>query len=257
MPPVRSLPVLLALLLALPAPAQQEIVRTQMASTAEQGAGHAFRKDIIAATEANGRGDVQTAAPLLARVAAYCDQQQAMPGRRALAFATRRQYLLYMQDHADGTPTEWLDIACGQAYQQQAFSALEQHQPAQAQALLDIAIRVAPYYASARTERGFLYGQQGRLEQAMDEYRAALALTRTHPEEASTQGVALRGIGWVQVEQGDLDAAQASYEQSLQIEPGNPTARHELDYIAGLRAKAAGDQATPPRQQAGGTATPG
>ncbi|HUO89419.1 MAG TPA: tetratricopeptide repeat protein [Rhizomicrobium sp.] len=46
----------------------------------------------------------------------------------------------------------------------------------------------------------------------------------------------LRGRGFALTELGRLDDAEKSYRDSLAIEPGNPTAEHELAYIATLRA---------------------
>lgn len=45
-----------------------------------------------------------------------------------------------------------------------------------------------------------------------------------------------RGRGFALTELGRLDEAEAAYKESLKLEPGNPRAEHELQYIAGLRA---------------------
>ena len=45
----------------------------------------------------------------------------------------------------------------------------------------------------------------------------------------------LRGKGFALSDQRRFDEAQAAYEQSLELEPGNPTALGELRYIAGQR----------------------
>jgi tetratricopeptide (TPR) repeat protein len=44
-----------------------------------------------------------------------------------------------------------------------------------------------------------------------------------------------RGRGFALTELGRLDQAEAAYQASLQLEPNNPTALHELGYIQGLR----------------------
>jgi tetratricopeptide (TPR) repeat protein len=52
-----------------------------------------------------------------------------------------------------------------------------------------------------------------------------------------------RGRGFVLTELGRLDDAEASYNESLKLEPDNATAEHELKYIAGLKS---GGAATKP-----------
>lgn len=52
-------------------------------------------------------------------------------------------------------------------------------------------------------------------------------------------GVALRGIGYVDVEIGKLHDAAAAYRRCLQIDPNDQKARAELGYVASVRAKAA------------------
>lgn len=49
------------------------------------------------------------------------------------------------------------------------------------------------------------------------------------------RGRLLRARGFAYVEMGRLDEAEAAYRESLIHDPTNPTARGELDYIAGLR----------------------
>lgn len=76
-----------------------------------------------------------------------------------------------------------------------------------------------------------------RQQEALASYRAAIALADTHPNAAYIKPLSLRGIGLVLVEMGDLDAAQQSYEASLELEPGNEIAKSELEYIAQLRTR--------------------
>jgi tetratricopeptide (TPR) repeat protein len=44
-----------------------------------------------------------------------------------------------------------------------------------------------------------------------------------------------RGRGYALGELNQLDDAEAAYKESLNLEPGNPTAENELRYIAGLK----------------------
>jgi Flp pilus assembly protein TadD len=65
-----------------------------------------------------------------------------------------------------------------------------------------------------------------------------LALAESFEAGEQMKAMALRGIGYSLVELGDLAGARQAYEQSLEAEPGNETARNELDYIAQREAKA-------------------
>lgn len=53
----------------------------------------------------------------------------------------------------------------------------------------------------------------------------------------------LRGRGFVLTETGRLDDAETSYKDSLVLEPNNPTALNEMQYLAQLRAGRAPDAA--------------
>jgi len=100
--------------------------------------------------------------------------------------------------------------------------------------------------ADARNERAFVYGQTHRLPEALAAYRETLALIDAHPSAAYIKPLALRGVGYVLIEMGDLDGAQRAYEAALAIDPGNATATSELDYIARRRASQETDTKTGP-----------
>ena len=59
----------------------------------------------------------------------------------------------------------------------------------------------------AQIERGYTLGHGGKLDEGVAAYRKAEQLARTHPASAASLGAARHGIGWTQVEMGDLDAA--------------------------------------------------
>lgn len=63
-----------------------------------------------------------------------------------------------------------------------------------------------------------------------------------------------RGRGFALTELGRLDEAEEAYRASLRLEPDNPTALHELAYIAGLRK--GGNSTVPALQPLQPTSTP-
>jgi Flp pilus assembly protein TadD len=73
-----------------------------------------------------------------------------------------------------------------------------------------------------------------------ERYQEALALYDQIVEigpfvSAHDIAVGRRGRGFVLVEMGDLENAEASYKQSFEFEPGNKVAQNELLYIEQLR----------------------
>jgi tetratricopeptide (TPR) repeat protein len=53
-------------------------------------------------------------------------------------------------------------------------------------------------------------------------------------------GLALRGIGYVDVELGKLDDAEAAYRRCIEIDANDRKAKAELSYVLGLKAKQVG-----------------
>jgi tetratricopeptide (TPR) repeat protein len=77
-----------------------------------------------------------------------------------------------------------------------------------------------------------------RYPEALAAYADTLAL-KSMPDVLRAH--LLRGQGFALTETGRLDDAEKSYNDSLVLEPGNPTALNELKYLAQLRAGRAPD----------------
>lgn len=85
------------------------------------------------------------------------------------------------------------------------------------------------------SERGAALGQLHRLAEALAAYDEGLAVVGITDRDKARMH---RGRGYVLTEMDRLDEAEAAYRESLKLEPGNPLALGELDYIAKLRAGA-------------------
>lgn len=226
-----------AFAIAAPALAQTNVVvETRLYSSAERKIGYEFRDDVNALWANLPNDGAEATHRKLEPILAYCDAQR-RAGRRLVSVATTQEYERYMAENANGEPTEWIDIACPAAYKLKGYLHAGARQAPEAIEWLDRAIALAPYYPEAHTEKGFVLGQSGRLPEALESYRHALELAEAFPSAAHIKPLALRGQGWVLTEMGDLDGAQRAYEASLEIEPGNPLAKNELEYIAKLREK--------------------
>jgi tetratricopeptide (TPR) repeat protein len=82
--------------------------------------------------------------------------------------------------------------------------------------------------------------ESGKALAALRQFDAALSkyehiIGRGDEFPAHLCAVALRGRGFVLIEKGDLEAAEAAFRQSVEIEPESPVAQNELAYIAQLR----------------------
>lgn len=218
--------------------AQSEVIETTYSiSPSEKKVGAQYREDVEAARQALMEGhDAAKAMELLQPALDFC-QALRKPGLHLVSVSTAREYEEYLAGHAGNGPTEWVDSACPMAFKLKGYFHAGAKQAPEALEWLDRAIELAPYYADAQVERGFVLGQSGRLKEALEAYRHALNLAETHPGAVQSRPLALRGQGWVLTEMGDLDGAQRSYEASLEIEPDNALAKNELEYIAKLRGK--------------------
>jgi Flp pilus assembly protein TadD len=97
-------------------------------------------------------------------------------------------------------------------------------------------IVLEPEFPHFQVEYGAALRQAGNMVGALTAYRRAVEIAAPVKDYAPDQAAALRGIGMVLTEQGDLDGAEKAYHESLALMPGHPVALHELAYIAHLRA---------------------
>lgn len=95
----------------------------------------------------------------------------------------------------------------------------------------------APYEAQPHLEIGYILNVQGRHKEAIESYRRGYALALAHGAVKTEQAMALRGMGFAQIELGRLDDAVDSFIKSLEIEPENKLALKELLYTEQIRAR--------------------
>lgn len=232
----RSSGILLLVLLAVVTGVRAQTAQTTwtpLFANAEPALGSEYRKDLGDVWTSAGNHDMDTAWATLRRVIAWCDALQ-RPDRKIVSFADGDEYEAYVAARSDDTPVEWIDIACPASYYAAGFLHAEARQWEAALPPLQRAIDIAPFFADAHNERGFVFNQMGRRDEAIAEYKIALALGGEHPRSAYVRPIALRGIGWALIEDGDLPGARQAYERSLELDPGNKLALGELEYISGL-----------------------
>ena len=130
----------------------------------------------------------------------------------------------------------------------QAFCLVELGRTDEAGALLQRALTILPNDLVYSCELGHIRQREQRFDEAMVLYRGALENARMLVRSRALGGTslfgqtlewwvrrALRGIGFTQVELGQLVEAEATYRQVLEIDPNDAGAIRELQLIATRR----------------------
>jgi len=103
---------------------------------------------------------------------------------------------------------------------------------------LEKALALAPFDAQYNNELAFVYMQKRDWPQALAHYENGEAFADiTAPDSPNVKCVALRGQGYVLVEQHKLDEAEAKYRACLKVTPDEPKSLAEIGYIQDLRKK--------------------
>ncbi|UNK50738.1 tetratricopeptide repeat protein [Lysobacter sp. S4-A87] len=220
-----------------PAWSQVETVITPMGSAyAEPQLGSQYREDNAKVVAAVKRGDMAGAQALQRPVLEFCDRLAA-PGHAMVSVASAAEYEAYVEASAKDVPIEWVDMACPSAYKMSAFLLIELKQPEQALVMLDKASAMAPYWAEPLAERGYLLNIIGRPGEGLATYQRAMELIEKFESNRYLLAATLRGMGYAQIELGDLDQAEAYYVKSLKTDPASPVAENELKYIRERRGQ--------------------
>lgn len=124
-----------------------------------------------------------------------------------------------------------------QALQLTAFIASARHDWDKALKYLDIRMAVSPDDMQPYVEKGYVLNAQGKPRQAYETYNKGYALGQAHHAIDFERAMALRGMGSTLIDLGRLDEAEADFNKSLELDPGNPVAMNELGYIRKLRGQ--------------------
>jgi tetratricopeptide (TPR) repeat protein len=126
------------------------------------------------------------------------------------------------------------------AYYLKAYALLELGRIGEAKELLGRAIALSPRNSQFLSEMGNIYQREQNWPKALETFQAAEAAAREispQDQKVLDQSRALRGLGYVFVEQRKLDEAEKVYRQCLELDSKDSRALNELRYIQGLRAK--------------------
>lgn len=192
------------------------------------------------AAELLHNGKVSDALALLDAALAGFEQRYASEKRKIFCTHAPTETLFYLasaaKDRRDAVAIGpgWCD-----ALFMKGYALVELGRLADGRAALEKAIAMAPANAHFQNELAYNY-------QATHEWRRSLELYRSAYDSAAIgdasarvleQGRALRGQGYVLVEQSKFDEARTVYEKALALDPNDAKAKGELGYIAEHRPR--------------------
>lgn len=209
-------------------------VTTPVQGHAEEAKGAHLRarvSDVVALVRARELDEAERAATDLQK----SFEALFSPGVRPYSFQSKVEYLEFKESHRQSF--EWIDWGYKECLQMRAFIASERRDFPAALAILSTIEAIAPVSAGTAAERGYILNQLGKSEEALLAYRQALSVSTRYPSQRPLQPVALRGIGFALIELHRLDEAEATFQESLNVEPNNRVALNELAYIRDLRSR--------------------
>jgi tetratricopeptide (TPR) repeat protein len=120
------------------------------------------------------------------------------------------------------------------------FALIDLNRSDEARPLFERAIAMSPMNAQFLGELGEWYKNRRDWPQAYALFERARAAAEFSPADMKDhdQRRGMRGMGFVLIEQGRLDEAEALFRKCLEIDPDDAGAKQELEYIAEQRAKA-------------------
>lgn len=120
------------------------------------------------------------------------------------------------------------------------FALVDLHRNDEAKAMYDKAVAMAPMNSHYLGELAEWHKNRKDWKAAHDDFAQALAASEFSPDDSKTfdKRRALRGLGFVLIEQGKLDEAEARLREALALDPNDENAKNELQYIEEQRAMA-------------------
>lgn len=153
------------------------------------------------------------------------------PGATYVSMANRSDFDVYLARHPKVERIVWIDWCYREALSRKAYILSEREDYSTALRFLELESEIAPYAATPHTETGYIFNRERRYQEAALSFRKALVLGDQFPSANLSRPLALRGLGYALIEMGNLNAAESTFLESLEIEPNNELALKELMYI--------------------------
>jgi tetratricopeptide (TPR) repeat protein len=155
-------------------------------------------------------------------------------GKRFIRFWDMEEFMHYVTAEKENIKGEiiWLQSAYPKALYYIGFCCVKANDPSNAIKFLDAGFKIEQH-PMFLIEKGKALSMMQKHEEALACYEAAF----NHPGvvKATLRAVALRGKGVQLIDLNRLDDAEEAFRKSLELDPNNPVAEHELKYIAQLR----------------------
>ncbi|MFO1022476.1 MAG: tetratricopeptide repeat protein [Planctomycetales bacterium] len=197
-------------------------------------------KKVDQAVESLANGDLQAAESLLQQVIANTppNYQNQIDSEEGLSIKFWDQmafvhYVTWNPDQKPGRDISWIPNAYPRAFYYLGFIAVKHKQFDQAIKYLDRGLAMDPSNPNFLFEKAQALVHSGKPEEALAFYGQVNEIgpfvNRRH------LAVALRGRGFILIELQRLDEAEQAFKSSLELDPDNRIALHELAYIEHLR----------------------
>jgi tetratricopeptide (TPR) repeat protein len=176
-------------------------------------------------------------------IAAY-DRRYATETRKVYTARTPEESLFYLLkaagDKQNAVVVSWI---WSEPHYYKGYALIELGRLAEARASLEHALSMAPMHARYLEEIGELSVRERNWPAAIEKFKTAEEAARTtSPPNLKNAELARawRGIGYVLVEQGNLDEAEKMYRQCLELDANDRRAAAELKYVLDRKTKRAG-----------------
>lgn len=122
------------------------------------------------------------------------------------------------------------------------FALIDLNRPDEAKPLFDRAVEMAPMNSQFLSELAEWHKTRREWGTAFTLFERSSAAAELSNEEnrIAHKGRALRGMGFVLIEQGKLDEAERLFHQALALDPNDAGAKNELQYIEQQRERVSG-----------------
>jgi tetratricopeptide (TPR) repeat protein len=233
-----AIALLLGAALAIPLPAQAQDTPAAKAQEARK----AKVEQAIATLKAS---DAAGAIALVDPVLAEYDRDYPASGPNVFCASDTSEVLMGLVTGAAATKKEIvaLDDTWCYALWAKGYALVELGRLDEAVAPLARAAAMMPHNAQFHTELGYVHQTLKHWNESSAAYTAAVDAAQKIKDE-DTRNLALRrawfGIGYNEIELGQLDAAEKHMEQALKVAPGDQKIINELEFIRQEKAKAKG-----------------
>ena len=164
--------------------------------------------------------------------------------RKIYSARTMQESLFYMLQAANAKQAAVVvSPVWSQAHYFKGYALVELGRLPEARASLERALAMSPMNAQYLEELGDLSLREKNLAAALEKFQLAEEGARVYAPDATKNAElarAWRGVGYVLVEQGKLDEAEALYRKCLELDKNDQRAAAELKYVLNAKAKNAG-----------------